>query len=101
MNLNENRRLENYEVSDDRGLADYLTSVVDALFAAETGAEAFGKRPWDHCKAFESFGEKGGPQGSEAAMRESTDVKKYFGEGPLDNDIRRAGICFSKGGVLR
>ena len=101
MNLNENRRLENYEISDDRDLADYLASVVDSLFAAETGAAAFGKRPWDHCKAFEGFWQEAGAEGSEAAMRNSTDVKKYFGDGPLDNDIRRAGICHAKGGMLR
>lgn len=101
MNLNENRRLENYEVSDDGALAGYLTEVVAALFAAETGAAAFAKRPWDHCKSFEVFAEKGGGERSEAELRNSTDVRKYFGNGPLDNDIRRAGICYAKGALLR
>lgn len=34
MNLNENRRLESWELSDDEGLHDYLASVVAGLFAA-------------------------------------------------------------------
>ncbi|MGH6920760.1 MAG: hypothetical protein ACREJ0_24010, partial [Geminicoccaceae bacterium] len=32
MNLNENPRLENIEISDDRALADFLTAVVDDVF---------------------------------------------------------------------
>jgi hypothetical protein len=33
MNLNENPRLENLEVSDDAGLCGFLTGVVDSIFA--------------------------------------------------------------------
>lgn len=32
MNLNENRRIENFEISDDKLLADYLTSIIDGFF---------------------------------------------------------------------
>ena len=39
MNLNENRRLESFEVSDDRELFAYLMEVVAALFAEVTGSE--------------------------------------------------------------
>jgi len=96
MNLNENRRLESFEVSDDAGLAAYLAGVVAELFASETGAEAFGKRPYDHMKSFEKFAEaKAGPV-DEAAMMKSTDSRKYFGDGPHDNDLRRAGWSYQR-----
>ena len=39
MNLNENRRLESWEVSDDAGLFAYLSDVVGELFAASTSLE--------------------------------------------------------------
>ena len=32
MNLNENPRLENIEVSDDKALCGFLTGVVDSIF---------------------------------------------------------------------
>lgn len=35
MNMNENPRLEHIEVSDDRQLAEFLTAVVDAVYADE------------------------------------------------------------------
>ena len=45
--------------------------------------------------AFEGqWGESGAP--AEAA-RQSTDTKKYFGDGPMENDIRRAGISCWRG----
>ncbi len=40
MNLNENKRLESWEVSDDEGLHSYLTAVVAELFAAPTPLDA-------------------------------------------------------------
>ena len=42
MNLNLNRRLESYEISDDTDLADWLTVIVDEAFSggAATAAEA-------------------------------------------------------------
>jgi len=42
MNLNENKRLESWEVSDDAGLHAYLAEVVAGLFAAPTPLDADG-----------------------------------------------------------
>lgn len=59
MNLNENRRLESFEISDDVGMADYLEGVMDELFAAETGTECLAKRPYDHVGGFREIGGTG------------------------------------------
>jgi hypothetical protein len=96
MNLNENRRLENFEISDDAALADYLAGVVAGLFEYQQPGEGFTKRPFEVCKDFERFGEDGAPV-DEAAIMASTDTKKYFGSGPFDNDLRRMGLTYSKG----
>lgn len=40
MNLNENRRLESWEISDDVEMYDYLASVVGDVFAGEPNADA-------------------------------------------------------------
>jgi hypothetical protein len=39
MNLNENRRLENFEISDDKDMADYLAGIVDECFTEQVPAE--------------------------------------------------------------
>lgn len=39
MNLNENPRLENLEISDDRRLAGFLTAVVDDIFADHSAGD--------------------------------------------------------------
>jgi hypothetical protein len=100
MNLNENRRLESFEISDDAGLADFLDSIVAELFETQPAGKGFSNRPYDNCVEFEQFGK--GPDGAvdESAVLASTDAKKYFGDGPLDNDIRRAGLSFEKSGVV-
>jgi hypothetical protein len=91
-NLNENKRLESFEISDCRALAGYLQDVADQLFAEQTAAEAFGRRPIEHVEAFETqWGDDGG--GVEAA-RNSTDTKRYFDDSPLGNDMRRVGLSF-------
>lgn len=54
MNLNHNPRLENFEISDDPALCDFLESVVDEIF--ETHTPAFDDlRPQDHVNAFLGF----------------------------------------------
>jgi hypothetical protein len=95
-NLNENRRLETFEVSDDKQMADYLTEVVDTLFAIETGAQALAKKPGQHMKDFEQFAEPNRTEDHAAAAR-STDSRKYFDPSPFGNDLNRAGLTYSKG----
>lgn len=91
MNMNENRRLESFEVSDDAGMAAWLAQVIDELFAAQSPAETFGRKPGEHVQAFE---EEWGDGGDAEAASKSTDAKKYFGDGPNDNDLRRTGLSF-------
>ena len=91
MNLNENRRLENFEISDDAELCEYLVSVVDQMFERETGQESFAMRPGEHAKGFERL-----IGGDGSKIHESTDMKKYFGDGRFSNDIRRAGMKYER-----
>lgn len=45
MNLNENPRLENIEISDDPQLCGFLTSVVDSIFAEQDEGQFAGEIP--------------------------------------------------------
>ena len=80
MNLNENRRLESFEISDDKGMADFLEDVISDTFDEQPAGGQFGKRPIDHIKDFEALGEVA-PTGqlSEAAMK-STDMRKFYSD---------------------
>jgi hypothetical protein len=42
-NLNQNRRIENYEISDDPNLAAYMTEIVDEIFTHPAG-ETIGRK---------------------------------------------------------
>jgi hypothetical protein len=89
MNLNENRRLESFEVSDCPRMADWLEQVVDDLFDCQKVTEGFTNKPYDNCLQFEGFLETG----SAAVLSgKSTDEKKYFGDGKYSTDLRRAGV---------
>ena len=98
MNVNLNRRMESFEISDDAALAGYLSEIIAGLFAAETGAEAFSKRPIDHMKSWErTIGD--GTQTDDAAAMRSTDAKslqKHFDPSPFGNDLRRTGLSYIK-----
>jgi len=87
------QRLENVEVSDDADLAAYLETIVGELFEFQVPGEGFSKRPIEVCRDFECFGEQGKPV-DDAAVKQSTDAKKYFDESPFGNDINRAGLTF-------
>ncbi len=61
MNLNENRRLESWELSDCPQIAEWLQEVVDELFAVQSPAETFRRSPIAHANAFEfAWGDVGG-----------------------------------------
>lgn len=89
MNLNENRRLESFEISDCRQMADFCEEVVDALFESQRVGEGFTNGPYQNMQAFQSFLEEGAA--APVDVKRSTDTAKYFGDGRYDNDIRRAG----------
>jgi hypothetical protein len=86
MNLNECRRLETVEISDDPAMAGFLGEVIDQLFAQQTAAEAFGRRAGEHC---ELFGTEWGDAPGTAGLGSSE--RRFFGDGPADVDLRRVG----------
>ncbi len=89
MNLNENRRLENFEISDDRNLAAFLESVIDEMFEGQPAEGQFEKRPIDHMVDFEGLGGEAKPVED---LLKSADVKKFYNDGPFENDLRRTGL---------
>lgn len=56
MNLTDNPRLENFEISDDRRLRRFLDRIVSEVFEQCPAGDAFTKRPQDHKNDFEAFG---------------------------------------------
>ena len=93
MNLNENRRLESFEISDCKPMAEWLSEVVERLFEFQPTGKGFSNRPYDNCLEFERFGEEDGAAVvSIEDVQASTDTRKYFGDGRYSNDIRRAGL---------
>lgn len=56
MNLNENPRFENFEISDDLAMAEFLDGVVADIWATQSSAEAFGERPIWYVERFHAFG---------------------------------------------
>ena len=88
MNLNENRRLESFEISDDRGMCDYLGEVVDQLFTEHRPGEQFELSPGRNSRDFDAL----------AGVHRSTSV---LGDGELDTDVRRAGWCTAKGDEIK
>lgn len=95
MNLNENRRLESFEISDDAGMASYLLELCDELFAGHAAGAQFEQRPYQNCVDFEALRET---TTSAAADAVAHDRGKYFNDGALENDLRRAGLTFTKTG---
>jgi hypothetical protein len=96
MNLNENRRMESFEISDCKPMADWLVDVVDKLFEFQPAGKGFSNRPWDNCVEFEQFLENGAAAVGIEQVQASTDVKKYFGAGRYDSDIGRAGLRYQR-----
>jgi hypothetical protein len=86
MNLNECRRLESLEISDDAEMAAWLADVVDRLFAAETGAESIDRGAGEQ---LDKFGHAWGDDDGGATEDER---KRFFGDGPTAIDLRRIGL---------
>ena len=96
MNLNENRRMESFEISDCKPMADWLVEVVDKLFEFQPAGKGFSNRPYDNCVEFEQFLEDGAAAVDIEQVQASTDLKKYFGPGRYDSDIGRAGLRYQR-----
>ena len=56
MNLTDNPRFENFEISDDPGLADFLDRMVDEVFETPNAPATFDSIPQEHKDAFSKFG---------------------------------------------
>lgn len=97
MNLNLNRRLENFEISDSKPLTDHLLAFTDELFAATTGAAQFGRTQGSLARDFYSLS---GVDAQEAEQLARSDQLTFFGEGATTRDLRRAGLSTSKGAKL-
>ncbi len=93
MNFNDNRQLEWLEISDDPTMADFLESIVTELFDMQPAGKGFTNRPYDNCLEFDRLGESGAV---EVGGSDSDTDKKYFGDGPLDNDLRRTGWTYAR-----
>lgn len=85
MNLNLNKRLENVEISDDAGMADYLTAVVDELFSLVSGKETVENSPYRNRKLIDGVGRV-----SDAAEVSAS----FLDDGALGRDLRRVGASF-------
>lgn len=85
MNLNENRRLENVEISDDAGMADYLSAVVDEIFSMVDGETARANRPSRNRALIDGLGR----------VSDAAEVAAgYQQNGPLGRDLRRIGVSW-------
>jgi hypothetical protein len=60
MNLNLNPRFENFELSDDQALSDFMAGMVDEIWRSHTVAQAFGDRPYDHKQRFKGIFDEAG-----------------------------------------
>jgi hypothetical protein len=76
MNLNENRRLESFEISDDPEMAAYLGELVDAIFRDFSADD----------------------QLQQGAGRNVAGFTEYFSTDPLGKDVRRGGWSYGKSG---
>ncbi len=86
MNLNENRRMETWELSDSQPMAQWLNELVTRLFAAQSVEDAHGRTAAQHAVAFDTEWDDDGEHNAGPADQE------FFGDGPHSVDLRRAGI---------
>lgn len=96
MNLNQNRRMETIEVSEDKEFANFMQAFVDEVFGAQPVVGQFEKRPMDHMQDFERLVNPGAEVNEETVLQ-STDAKRFYSEGPFGNDLRRTGITYLGG----
>jgi len=83
MNLNECKRLESLEVSDDRAMGDFLNEIIDRLFANQN--DTFDRSAGEYEKNFEDD--------LDLECDGSRDLR-FFGDGPMDVDLDRVGPTY-------
>lgn len=81
-NLNLNRRLEQFEITEGVEMCDYVDEVVEEIFTKLPESEQFDQGPYAREKDFEGLWE---------------DQNKYFGDGVFDKDVRRVGFTTERG----
>jgi hypothetical protein len=89
-NLNENSRLEWFEISDSEPMADFLEALVSDIFQTQPAAGQFEKRPIEHIRDFQALA-------GTATAELRGDVQKFFSNKPFENDLARAGLSYLKG----
>ena len=111
-NLNRNSRTEYHEVSDDRGLADFINETLGAWFPA--AADAWAVPVAEHRRRFDAWGETGAPVALGAASPAAATPAvggdhprvsgpataadaAFFEAGPYGRDLRRVGLSYAKG----
>ena len=92
-NLNENLRMELFEVSDCAAMASFLNDYADEVFRLHGAHESRAKSE-AMFKSGDLFGER---LDSESQGRRiegiSVESRKYLGTGRYDTDVRRAGVA--------
>lgn len=96
MNLNENRRMESLEITEDPAFARFLLDYTDSLFDFQEPG-ALDKRPIDIIRDFEHFANSDQPAPAEEELIGSTDARKFYSNEPFGNDLRRAGLSYLGG----
>ena len=91
MNLNENRRLESFEISDDADLAGYVVGVLHDLWKDYGDGEQFTQSRRQRDVDFENMG--GQPETGAARL--------YFSDDLHGQDLRRIGWSTRNGRVFR
>lgn len=98
MNLNENRRIETFEISDDERLAAFLLEYTDEMF----GTHPVGEPNRGAARLeFDRFGEEMSHREAEDRLRAGEPRKDFFGEGIASIDVRRIGWSTGRGKVLK
>jgi hypothetical protein len=110
-NLNRNSRTEYHEVSDDRGLAEFINATLGAWFPA--APDAWAVPVAEHRRRFEAWGETDDPVSGDvrpSAAIPAVGVDRprvsgpataadagFFEDGPYGRDLRRVGLTYAKG----
>lgn len=81
-NLNYNRRLEQFEITEGAEMCDYVDRVVEEIFAKLPESEQFEQGPYAREKDFEGLWE---------------DQSKYFSDEAYGKDVRRVGFTTERG----
>lgn len=98
MNLNENRRMETFEISDDARLASFMVAYTDEVFATHSvGEPSAGAARLQ----FERFGLEMSHREAEDRLRAGEPRKEFFGDGLAAIDIRRIGWSTARGKLVK